>query len=85
MPVAPSSATSPLAALTGTKTMFPGGVNSGGFFGSRVSRYARMNSIQIGSAAMAPVSLWPIGFRSSWPTQTPTVMSGSKPMNHASP
>ena len=43
-----------------------------------------MNSIQIGSAATAPVSLAPSDFFSSRPTQTPTVMSGSNPMNQAS-
>ena len=46
--------------------------------------YAFMKSIQIGSAATAPVSFAPSGFFSSSPTQTPTVMSGSNPMNHAS-
>ena len=46
--------------------------------------YAFMKSIQIGSAATAPVSLPPSDFFSSKPTQTPTVMSGSKPMNQAS-
>ena len=43
-----------------------------------------MNSIQIGRAATAPVSLAPIGFFTSRPVHTPTVMSGSKPMNQAS-
>ena len=43
-----------------------------------------MKSIHIGSAAVAPVSFGPIGFFSSWPIQTPTVMFGSKPTNHAS-
>ena len=43
-----------------------------------------MKSIHIGSAAVAPVSLPPMGFFSSWPTHTPTVMFGSKPTNHAS-
>ena len=35
-----------------------------------------MKSIQIGSAASAPVSAGPSGFLSSWPTHTPTVMFG---------
>jgi hypothetical protein len=43
-----------------------------------------MNSIQIGRAAVVPVSFGPIGFFSSRPSQTPTVTFGSKPMNHAS-
>ena len=44
-----------------------------------------MNSIQIGSAANAPCSAPPSDLRlSSKPSHTPTVMSGSKPTNHAS-
>src|SRR5688572_3268985 len=71
-----------------TNTMLPGASNSGGIFRSpRFSMYSRMKSIQIGSAAVAPVSPLldpPIGFFSSYPTQTPTVMFGSNPMNHVS-
>src|SRR3972149_5555410 len=37
-----------------------------------------------GAAAPEPVSFGPSGFFSSSPTQTPTVISGSNPMNHAS-
>ena len=43
-----------------------------------------MKSIHIGSAAVVPVSPGPIGFFSSLPIHTPTVMFGSNPMNHAS-
>ena len=43
-----------------------------------------MMSIQIGSAASAPVPAGPIVRFWSKPVQTPMVMSGSKPMNQAS-
>ena len=44
-----------------------------------------MNSIHIGSAANDPCSAAPSDLRlSSNPIHTPTVMSGSKPMNQAS-
>src|SRR5262249_46038497 len=44
----------------------------------------RMKSIQMGRAALAPVSLSPRDCRPSKPTQTPHVTEGEKPMNHAS-
>ena len=43
-----------------------------------------MTLIQIGSAAWVPVAPGPIGRFWSKPIQTPIVMSGSNPMNHAS-
>ena len=44
-----------------------------------------INSIQIGSAARAPVSRFPSEIcLSSKPTQTPLVICGVKPINHAS-
>src|SRR5271165_5573258 len=51
---------------------------------SRPCRATRMKSIQIGSAAAAPVSLLPSVFFSSKPTQTPQVIEGEKPTNQAS-
>ena len=43
-----------------TNTMLPGASNAGGFARSgRRDRYDRMKSIQIGSAAVAPVSPYP--------------------------
>ena len=62
--------------------MLPGGSNCGGSLRSPIQAF--MTSIQIGSAASLPVWLWPIGFFWSRPSHTPIVMSGSKPMNHAS-
>jgi hypothetical protein len=44
----------------------------------------RMTAIQMGSAALAPVSFSPSDWRSSNPTQTPQVMEGEKPRNQAS-
>ena len=43
-----------------------------------------MKSVQIGSAAWAPVSPEPRNVISSKPTQTPVATSGEKPTNHAS-
>lgn len=43
-----------------------------------------INVIQIGSAALAPVSFSPSDCRLSKPTQTPQVTEGEKPKNHAS-
>ena len=43
-----------------------------------------MKSIQMGSAATAPVSLLPRVFFSSKPTHTPHVIDGEKPTNQAS-
>ena len=51
---------------------------------SRPCKATRMKSIQMGSAAMAPVSLLPSVFFSSKPTQTPQVIDGENPTNHAS-
>ena len=60
----------------------------GGRFGAfslrRRSTQDFMMFIQIGSAASVPVPWSPIGFFWSKPSQTPMVMSGSKPMNQAS-
>ena len=66
--------------------MLPGAANCGGSsLSGRPSMYAFMKSIQIGSAANAPCSAPPSDLRlSSNPSQTPTVISGSKPMNQAS-
>ena len=65
-----------------TNTMLPGASKVGGSFRSPIQAF--MMSIQIGSAASAPVWLCPMGFFWSRPTHTPSVMSGSKPMNQAS-
>src|SRR5579871_5191288 len=51
---------------------------------SRPTSASRMKSIQMGSAACAPVSLLPSVFFSSKPTHTPQVSEGEKPTNHAS-
>src|SRR5262249_25675904 len=51
---------------------------------SRPCSPTRMKSIQMGSAAMAPVSLLPSVFFSSKPTHTPQVSDGENPTNHAS-
>ena len=51
--------------------MFPGASNSGGCSLSGCARDVRLHeSIQIGSAATAPVSFAPSGFFSSSPVQT---------------
>jgi hypothetical protein len=78
----PSPAADPLARSTGMKTIFPGGSKAGDVFRSPIQ--ARITSIQMGRAASEPDMLAPIGFFRSMPIQTPTVMSGSNPMNHAS-
>ena len=74
----------PVALSTDTTTMLPGAGNSGLGSRPRNSRRAFITSIQIGSAAVVPVSPRPSDFFSSKPIQTPIVISGSKPMNHAS-
>ena len=74
----------PVALSTETTTMLPGAANSGLGSRPRSSRRAFITSSQIGSAAVVPVSPRPSDFFSSKPTQTPIVISGSKPMNHAS-
>jgi len=45
---------------------------------------AFMKAIQMGRAALAPVSFSPRDWRLSKPTQTPQVTEGEKPMNQAS-
>src|SRR3954471_15340739 len=81
-PGVPSAAGSPEALSTVTNTMLPGDGNCGGSLRSPIQDF--MMSIQIGSAASAPVMFEPIGFFLSRPTHTPIVISGSNPMNHAS-
>src|SRR5215469_15109793 len=51
---------------------------------SRPCSATRMKSIQMGSAATAPVSLLPRVFFSSKPIHTPHVIDGEKPTNQAS-
>src|SRR3954465_5057834 len=81
-PGASASVADPDPLSTETNTMLPGASNFGGSFRSPI--HAFMMSIQIGSAASAPLMPGPSGFRWAEPHHTASVMSGSNPMNHAS-
>ncbi len=81
-PGVPSRAAVPEPRSTETNTMLPGASNAGGSLRSPI--HAFMISIQIGSAESEPVPAGPMVRFWSYPVHTPMVMSGSKPMNHAS-
>ena len=86
-------ASRPVFLSISTKTKFGGTSKSGGTKSTTPSALAlalassmtrAKKSIQMGSAADAPVCRSPRGIGLSWPTQTPAHRSGEKPMNQAS-
>ena len=71
----------PLSGSARTK-MTPGGGSK-----SRTGTERRASSMyesQMGKATWPPVASWPMGLKSSRPTQTPHSNSGTKPKNQAS-